>query len=101
MVGSLTSLVMTLSQAIKSRDARQALTHRTLRMRNEKVVKQLPPSSATGNRLRPRPSSLVSGQMLIHSSIFQFAKLRGDEVMLWRRKFMHECREPKQMTRLL
>eukprot|EP00439_Symbiodinium_sp_Y106_P054996 s2168_g7.t1 len=29
---------------------KQALTHRTLRMRNEKVVKQLPPSSATGNR---------------------------------------------------
>ncbi|CAE7724554.1 MYO5B, partial [Symbiodinium sp. CCMP2456] len=36
--------------AVDVGELEQALTHRTLRMRNEKVVKQLPPSSATGNR---------------------------------------------------
>ncbi|CAE7235078.1 MYO5B [Symbiodinium natans] len=36
--------------AVDVAELEQSLTHRTLRMRNEVVVKQLPPSSATGNR---------------------------------------------------
>ncbi|CAJ1395531.1 unnamed protein product [Effrenium voratum] len=36
--------------AVDATELERSLTHRTIRMRNESVVKQLPPSSATGNR---------------------------------------------------
>ena len=36
--------------AVDVNELERSLTHRTIRMRNESVVKQLPPGSATGNR---------------------------------------------------
>ena len=36
--------------AVNVNELERSLTHRTIRMRNESVVKQLPPGSATGNR---------------------------------------------------
>ncbi|CAK8988748.1 unnamed protein product [Durusdinium trenchii] len=36
--------------AVDVSELERSLTHRTIRMRNESVVKQLPPTSATGNR---------------------------------------------------
>ena len=50
---------------------RRALTHRTLRMRNEVVVKQLAPSSATGNRALPSNNDSQSAERQVAAKCSQ------------------------------